>query len=75
MDLLYSVHQSLQCMLIFFNQGESQAVVVVSACSSDSVEVDIEVNISLFFGVFGWSYIDDKAGVSDIDTPSNDVGS
>ena len=46
----------------------------MSSCSSNSVKVDIEVNVSLFLGVFGWSYIDYKAGISDIDTPGDDVG-
>jgi hypothetical protein len=38
------------------------------------VEVDVEINVVVLLGVFGWAYIKYKTGTADIYSSSYDIG-
>lgn len=46
MDLFYALNQTMQVCLL--QKGQGQTVIIVPTCSSHSMQIDIEVNISLF---------------------------
>lgn len=71
-DLLHTVDHPLQVNLL--NESQSQSVIVVSACPPHAMQVDVEIDTRFPLGQFGWSYIDDEASISDVDSSGDDVG-
>ena len=76
LDLMYLLHAIYQIIhTIFVNQSQGQTFVIVPPCSTDSMKIYIKIYVVWLVVDFWWAEIDNKTGVSDIDSPSYNIGS
>lgn len=73
MNLLHTLHHTLQVHLL--HESQSQSMVVMPTSTAHPVQVNVQINIRLLFRILRGTNIDNKTGVSDINTPCDDVSS
>ena len=76
LDLMYLLHAINQIInTVFINQSQGQTFVIVPPCSTDSMQINVKIYVVWLVVDFWWAEIDNKTGVSHIDSPSYNIGS
>ena len=70
--MLDSFGQPLELLVLAECQGNT--LVVVAACPTNPMQVDINIDIFIFIAPLRHSHIDHEDGVPDVDPPGHDVG-